>query len=163
MRPGSDILLQIVVAKLAVVKTVGYCLDRIHLFSCVPLDIYCAGRLTAWVILPKGDVSAAIYPGLNCPLIINLRGRQNSFMTIVIEAIEERVTGHEIVRRQLRFDIWLGYDSANSNVHSLKNVWNVEIEINHRHVEAGVAVVFQQLIAEKPVGRCEPVIEPIER
>src|SRR4030081_195568 len=162
VRPGSDKLLQIVVTKVAVVKTVGSCIDRIHLVRCRPLDHDRAGYLAPWIFLPDGDIGSAIYAGLNCPLIVNLRCRKDSFMTIVIEAIKERVASHEIVRCQLRFDVRLGDDSANSDVHSLENVWDIEIEINHRHIETGVAVVFQQLVAEESVSCGEPIIESVE-
>ena len=53
-------------------------------------------------------------PSLNGPLIIEFRGRKNSFLAIIIEAVEERVTGHEIVRSQLRFDVRLRNDSADA-------------------------------------------------
>src|ERR1700730_9053399 len=88
VRPGHNILLQIVVAELAVVETVGPSIDRIHLVRRGPLNHDCSGYLAPWVFLPNGDVSAAVYAGLYGPLIVNLRSRKNSFMTIVIEAIK---------------------------------------------------------------------------
>src|ERR1700736_813851 len=94
VRPGSDILLQIVVAKLAVVEAVCSGVDRIHLVTGSPLDHHRASRLTARIILPDCNVSSGIYTGLNRPLIVNLRGRKDSFMTIVIKAVEDRMARH---------------------------------------------------------------------
>src|ERR1700680_988202 len=145
VRPCPDKLLQIVVAKLAVVETVGSSIDRVHLVRRSPLDHHCAGWLSPWIFLPNRDVGAVVYAGLNCPLIVNLRGGEDSFMTIVIEAVEDRMAGHEIVRSQLRLDVRFRNDSADANVHSLENVWYVEIKIDHRHINAGIAVVLSEL------------------
>jgi hypothetical protein len=100
---------------------------------------------------------------LNGPLIVNFRRRENSFLTIVVEAIEERVTSHEIVRRELRFDVRLGDDAPDADVHPLEYVWDVEIKIDHRHIETVVTVVLEQLIAEKTARSGEAIIEPIEK
>src|SRR6266404_9335156 len=82
VRPGPDKLLQIVVAKLAVVETVGSGIDRIHLVRRSPLNHHRAGWLSPWIFLPNRNVGAVIYAGLNGPLIVNLRGGEDSFMTI---------------------------------------------------------------------------------
>ncbi len=162
VRPGSDDLLEIVVTELAVVEVIVAGVNRIHLVRGSPLDHRRAGYLPARIILPKSDIGSIRNAKLNRPLIVNFRGRKDSFLAVVIEAVEERVTCHEIVRRQLRFDVRLGNDSSDADVHALKNVRNVKIEINHRHVETGVTVVLQQLIAEKPEGGRESVVEPVE-
>ena len=112
MRPGSDDLLQIVVAEFAVVEYVVADVNRIHLVRRSPLDHHVPVGLSARIILPDGDVGAVGNASLNRPLIVDFRGRENSFLAIIIEAVKERVTGHEIVRRQLRFDVRLRNDSA---------------------------------------------------
>ena len=112
--PGPDVLLQIVVAEVAVVETVSARVNGVHLVRRNPLDHHVTGHLSTRVILPDGDVRAAIYSQLKCPLSIEFGGRKNSFVAIIIKAVEERVCGHEIVRSQLRFDIRLRNDSANA-------------------------------------------------
>ena len=59
------------------------------------------------------------------------------------------MAGHEIIRRELRFDVGLGNDAADTDVHSLKNLWKIKVEIHHRHIEAVVVVVLDELIAEQ--------------
>src|SRR5205823_9893889 len=105
-----------------------------------PLNHRCPGYLPARILLPKSNVSPIRDSGLNRPLIVEFSGCENSFLTIVIKAVEKRVTGHQIVRRQLRFDIRFGNDSPNPDIHSLSHEGNVKVEINHRHVEAEVTV-----------------------
>ncbi len=136
VRPGSDNLLQIVVSEFAVIECVVARVDRIHLVGRRPLHHHSAGRLVAWILLPDGNVGAVGNAGLDRPLIVNFRRCENSFLAIVIEAVKERVTGHEIVRRELRFDVRLGDDASDADVHPLEYVWDVEIKINHRHIEA---------------------------
>jgi hypothetical protein len=54
--PSSDNLLQIVVAKLAVVEVIVPRVNRIHLVRRSPLDHRRAGYLPARIILPKSDI-----------------------------------------------------------------------------------------------------------
>jgi hypothetical protein len=68
---------------------------------------------------------------------------------------------HQIVRRELRFDVRLGYDPADAHVHSLENSREVEIKVHHRHIEAVVSVFLQELVAEEPPRNHEPVIEAV--
>src|SRR6202030_2638925 len=70
VRPSSDDLLQVVVAKLAVVEIVVSRINRIHLVWRGPLDHHRPGWLPSWIFLPKSNVSAVGYAGLICPLII---------------------------------------------------------------------------------------------
>ena len=107
-----------------------------------PLDHYRAGYLPPRILLPNRNVGAVGDSGLNRPLIVDFRRGEDSLLTVRIETVEERVAGHQIVRRELRFDVRLGNDATNADVHALKNVRNVKIEINHRHVETGVTVVL---------------------
>ena len=72
VRPGSDNLLQVVVAELAVVEVVVAGVNRIHLVWRNPLDHHRAGYLTARIFLPNGDVGAIRDSGLNRPLIVDL-------------------------------------------------------------------------------------------
>src|SRR4029077_14717782 len=96
---------------------------------------------------------------LNRPLIVDFCSSEDSLLTIRIETVEDRVAGHEIVRRELGFDVRLGNDATNANVHPLKNVRNVKIEIHHRHVEAGVTVVLLELVAEPAAGNRATKVE----
>ena len=162
VRPSANNLLEIVVAEFAVVEVIVAGVNRIHLVGRSPLDHRRAGYLPAGIILPKSDIGSIGNAKLKRPLIVEFSGGENSFLAVVIEAVEKRVTCHEIVRRQLRFDIRLGNDSPNPDIHSLSHEGNVKVEINHRHVETGVTVVLQQLVAEKPVGGRESVVEPVE-
>src|SRR5215831_5689483 len=159
VRPGSDDLLQVIVAELPVIKVIVSGIDRIPLIRRSPLDHRSASYLSTRIFLPKSYVSSIGDAELNRQLIVEFRGGENSFLTIIIKAVEERVSRHQIIRRQLRFDIRFGNDSPNADVHSLSHEWNVEVKIDHRHVETKVTVVLQQLIAQKPVGRGEAVIE----
>src|SRR3984893_19450862 len=78
VRPGHNILLQVVVAELAVVETIGSCIDRMHLVRRGPLNHDCSGYLTPWVFLPNGELTAAVYAALYAPQSSNLRSRINS-------------------------------------------------------------------------------------
>ena len=68
---------------------------------------------------------------------------------------------HQIVRRELRFDVGFGNDATDANVHSLENLRYVKIDIHHRHVEAVVIVVLEQLVAEKPARDHEAIVETV--
>src|SRR4029077_17005276 len=126
VRPGSNELLHVVVAPLAVVNHVIAHVNRVHLVRRGPLHHHSAGWLTARILLPDGNVGAVGDSSLDRPLIVDLRCGENSFLTVRVETVKQRVTRHKIVRRQLRFDVRLRNDSANSNVHPLKYVWDVE-------------------------------------
>src|SRR5205823_7750064 len=132
---------QVVVTELAVVKGVVACVNGVHLVWRGPLDHDRAGRLITGIFLPKRDVAAVRYVGLNRPLIVDLRGRENSGLRVVIESVNERVARHEIVRSELRFDVGLRNDAADTDVHSLKDLRKIKVEIDHRHIEAVVIVV----------------------
>ena len=74
------------------------------------------------------------------------------------------MTRHEIVRRQLRFDVRLGNDSADSNVHPLKYVRDVEIKINHRHIEAvSSCCALASWSLNQPREMRKAIIEPVEK
>src|SRR6516164_10065968 len=122
MRPSPDILLQIVVAKFRVVETVGSGVNGIHLVRRGVLDHYRASWLPPRITLPDCDVGTGVDSSLNRPLIVELRSSENSFMTIVIKAIKQRVSGHQIVRSELCFDVRFGNDSPDPYVHSLKKI-----------------------------------------
>ena len=92
--------------------------------------------------MPKGNVGAVGETELNRPLIVDLRGRENSGLGVVVESVNERVARHEIVRRQLRFDVGLGNDAADADIHSLENLREIKVEVDHRHIEAVVIVVL---------------------
>ena len=72
------------------------------------------------------------------------------------------MAGHQIVRRELRFDVGLGDDAANPHIHSLENVRNIKIDVQHRHIEAVIIVVLEKLIAKEAARNHESVIEPID-
>jgi len=63
---------------------------------------------------------------------------------------------------RLRLDIRLGDDAADADIHAPENLRNVKIDIHHRHVEAVVVVVLEELIAEKAARNHESIIEPID-
>ena len=149
VRPGSDDLLEIVVAELAVVKGVVAEIDRVLLIRRRPLDHDRSGRLIAGIVLPKRHVSAVGETGLNGPLVVDPGGRENAGLRVVIESVEQRMARHEIVRRQLRFDVRFGNDATDPDVHPLKNRREVEVEIDHRHIEAVIGVVLEQLVAKQ--------------
>src|SRR6202040_1969390 len=111
------------------------------------------GRLTARILLPDRNVGAVRNSKLDGPLIVDLRRGEDSLLTIRIETVEDRVARHEIVRRELRFDVRLGDDAADADVHPLEYVRDVEIKIDHRHIEAVITVVLQQLLAEPSAGK----------
>jgi hypothetical protein len=50
-----------------------------------------AGRLISGIFLPKRHVRAIRQANLKCPLIIDLRGRENSGLRVVIESVNDRV------------------------------------------------------------------------
>ena len=103
VRPGPDDLLQIVVTEFAVVKRVIAGVDRVFLIWRCPLNHHRACRLIPGIVLPKRNISAIGNAGLNRPLIIDLRGRENSCLCVVVESINERMARHQIVRRELQY------------------------------------------------------------
>ena len=102
-----------------------------------------ASGLITRIFLPERDIGAVGNAGLNRPLIAKFGGRENSGLGVIIESIDERVAGHEIIRGQLRFDVGLGYDAADANIHSLENLRDVDVDIDHRHIETVVVVMLQ--------------------
>src|SRR5437763_16334303 len=64
--------------------------------------------------------------------------------------------------RQLRFDVRLVNDAPDTHIHSLKNLWNVNVDVDHRHIEAVIVVVLQQLIAEQAARNHESIIESVD-
>src|SRR4030095_5315885 len=91
VRPGPDDLLQIVVSEFAVVKRVITGVDRVFLIWRCPLNHHCACWLIPGVVLPKTNISAVGNAGLNRPLIIDLRGRENSCLHIIVDYIHTRM------------------------------------------------------------------------
>src|SRR5436190_18688594 len=71
------------------------------------------------------------------------------------------MTRHEIVRRELRFNVRLGNDATDTYIHSPENLRNVDVEIDHRHIEPVIVVVLEQLIAEEAARDHEAVIESV--
>src|SRR5438552_7314369 len=120
VRPGTDDLLKIVVAEFAVVKGVVAGVNGIVLVGRYPLDHDGAGGLITRISLPERDVGAVGNAGLNRPLIVKLSGRKNSRLGIVVESVDERVAGHEVIPRQLPLDVRLGNDATDSDVYSTK-------------------------------------------
>jgi len=94
VRPGPDDLLQIVVTELAVVKRVIASVDRIFLIWRCPLQHHRASGLISGIFLPKRDIGPVRQAELNCPLIVDLAGRENSGLCIIIESVNDRVTLH---------------------------------------------------------------------
>ena len=141
--PGSNNLLHVVVSELAVVDHIVAKVKGIHLIRRSLLNHYRAGDLPTRIFLPDRNVGAVRDSCLNRPLIVDFRRREDSLLTVRIEAVKNGVTRHQIVRRQLRFNVRLGNDTTNADVHPLKDVRNVQIQIDHRHIEPVIAVVFQ--------------------
>src|SRR6266480_2532648 len=162
VRPGPDNLLEIVIAEFAIVKRIVAGVDGIALIQRYPLNHPRSGRLITWIVLPKRNVSAVGNAGLNRPLIVDFRGRENSSLRIVVESINERMTRHEMVRRELRFNVRFGNDATDTYIHSPENLRNVDVEIDHRHIEAVIIVVLEKLIAKEAARNHESVIEPID-
>src|SRR6266567_4756510 len=72
------------------------------------------------------------------------------------------MTRHEIVRRKLRFDVGLGDDATDPHIHSLENLRDVKIDIYHRHIEAVVIILLEELIAKQSARNHEPIVESID-
>ena len=85
VRPGSDDLLKIVVAELAVIKGVVAEVDGVILIRCSPLNHDRASRLVARIVLPQRYVHAVGDASLNRPLIVDLRGREDSGLRVIVE------------------------------------------------------------------------------
>ena len=64
--------------------------------------------------MPERDVGPVRKADLEGPVIIDLRGRENSRLCVVIESVNERVARHQIVRRELRFNVRLSNNAADS-------------------------------------------------
>jgi hypothetical protein len=106
------------------------------------LNHHRAGNLPPWVFLPDRHIGAVGDSCLNRPLIVDLRRREDPLLTIRIEAVENRVTRHQVVRCELCFDVRLGNDATDADIHSLEYPRDVEIQIYHRHVESGITVMY---------------------
>ena len=128
-----------------------------------PLNHHGADRLISGIFLPERDVGPVRKADLEGPVIIDLRGRENSRLCVVIESVNERVARHQIVRRELRFNVWLGNDTPDSDVQSLANLREIEIDVCRRHIEAVVIVILQQLVAEELARNHEAVVETVDR
>ncbi len=71
------------------------------------------------------------------------------------------MTRHQIVRRELRFNVRLGNNATDAHIHSLENLRNVDVEVDHRRIEAVIVVVLEQLITEQSAGNHEAIIESV--
>src|SRR4051794_36187828 len=89
--PGSDDLLQIVVAEIAVVKCVVSRVNGVLSVWRGPLNHRGARRLIARVLLPKRNVSSIREPELNRPLSVELRRRENSGLGVVVKTVNQRM------------------------------------------------------------------------
>src|SRR5207302_1249355 len=87
---------------------------------------------------------------------------ENPGLRVIVESVDDRVAGHEIIRRELRFDIRLGNDPADANIHSCENLRDINVDVDHRHIEPVVAVMLDQLIAEEAARDHETVIEAVD-
>ena len=71
------------------------------------------------------------------------------------------MTRHQIVRRELRFNVRLGNNATDAHIHSPENLRNVDVEVDHRHIEAVIVVLLEQLITEQSAGNHEAIIESV--
>ena len=86
--PGSNNLLHVVVSELAVVDHIVARVKGIHLIRRSLLNHHRAGDLPTRVFLPDGDVGAVRDSCLNRPLIVDFRRREDSLLTVRIEAVK---------------------------------------------------------------------------
>ena len=78
VRPRSNDLLHVVVSELAVVEGIVAEINGIHLIRRSALNHHRAGRLPTRIFLPDRNVGTVGDSCLNCPLIVDLRRRENS-------------------------------------------------------------------------------------
>jgi len=94
VRPGTDDLLEIVVPEFAVVKRVIADIERIRLTRRNPLNHHSTSRLVSGIFLPERNVRSIRKSKLNRPLLVQLRGREDSGLCVIIESVNERVARH---------------------------------------------------------------------
>src|SRR5207244_9717042 len=59
------------------------------------------------------------------------------------------------------FNVRLRNNATDAHIHSLENLRNVDVEVDHRHIEAVIVVVLEQLITEQSAGNHEAIIESV--
>ena len=89
VRPSTNDLLEIVVAELAVVEVIVTSVNRIHLVRRSPLYHRSASYLSTGIFLPKSNIGPIRDTKLKRPLVVNFRCREDSFLTVVIKAVEK--------------------------------------------------------------------------
>ncbi len=68
-----------------------------------------------------------------------------------------------VVGRKLRLDVRQRNVPAYADVHALRHLRNVEIEVRHGNVEAILFVRSQKLVAENALGGGEAIIQAVNR
>jgi len=94
VRPGADNLLEIVVAEFAVVERVVAGRRSNPSGSAPSIESSPSGWLIAGIFLPKRNIGSIGKPGLDRPLIVDLRRREDSRLSVVIESVKERMRRH---------------------------------------------------------------------
>ena len=158
--PGRVILLQIVVGVLAVVDAVGAGVEIvIHRLSGVA-HAECAGGFR--IGRPRGNIVADGNAELHQPLVVQLDRRYQTSVSKRVDRVKQRVAEDVVVGRQLGFDARHGDEAAQPQIHALRNLRNVNVDVFERRIEAVFAMVVQQLAAQVSLSGRVVIVSAVE-
>jgi len=92
---------------------------------------------------PWRHVASGREADLHHPVIAQLRGHIDPGLRVAIEGVSERVAISIIIGGELRLDIRQRDVAADANVHALRHLRHIQIDISHRQVEAVLLVLAQ--------------------
>ena len=158
--PGLVVALQVVVLVLAAVEGVSAGIKRIASFAPCVIHANCSGNFR--VRSPQGHVVAVGDSGLQQPVLAQIEAGNNAGLRVRVNRVEKRMGIGVIVRRKLRFNVWQGYVAANTNIETLGDMRNINVDIIHDGVIPIFMIEFQQLLAKNSFGRGVAVVLPVK-
>ena len=101
-------------------------------------------------------------PELHQPLIVQLNRRYQTCVGKRVNRIEQRMAEDVVVRRQLRLDPRHGDEAAYPQIHALRNVRGVDIDIFQGRIKAVLTMIVQQLAAQVALRDREAIVRAVE-
>ena len=158
--PGGVILLKIVVRVLAVIDAVG---------TDVKIVIHRHGRIaeaartgSLRIGRPRGNVVAGRNSKLHEPPISKFKRRHQTCVGKWVDRVKQRVAEDVVVRRQLCLDPRHGDEAAYSQIHTLNNLRDVDIDVFEGGIKTVLAMIVQQLAAQVSLRNCEAIVRAVE-
>src|SRR5208282_6497615 len=118
----ADVLLKIIESPFRIVEGIRAAIETKFIIRGLVLNHDSPGRLGAGVRgFPGRHVIAGGDAALHDPIAVELEGTEYSPLAVRIKTVEERVTRHQVVRRQLGFDVSFRNNAPNGDVQALRN------------------------------------------